>query len=323
MSEEKRPNIADSLTPHSFYEAGSFLQSKEWADFQVKAGKKRLSFSVQGKEVYGFLYPLPFGLSYLYLPHVDIASDMLKEVMRVATEHKAMFIRLEPFSRVVETSGWKTVPTRTRQPQYTLCVPLKQEDEMLKGMHTKTRYNIGLAERKGVVVKKTKNVDIFWKLLVDTTKRDGFKTHEKTYYEHMLSLPSVEQYIAFVDTTPIASIITIRHNSTVTYLHGASLHEHRSVMAPYALQWQALKDAYENGVAWYDMWGVAPSVEVSSPHAETFHTYTWSTSHSFHGITRFKAGFGGVSVVHPEAIEIPLKPFWYTLYRLRQRLIRF
>lgn len=321
MLNEKYPTIGQFSPLQLMQTEGSFLQSKAWANFQSSVGKKVVTIPTSKGDIYGFVHALPFGLSYLYIPHVDCTSDLLEKILTSARTVNAMFVRLEPLSQPVTDSQYTVIPTFSRQPAYSLCIALQPEEDMLQGMHSKTRYNIGLSERKGVVVKEEKDAGIFWNLLRETTARDGFRAHEKVYYENMLRVPTVRQYIAFANSTPVASIVTITHGHTTTYLHGASLHEYRNVMAPYALQWQAMKDAFHDGGRSYDMWGVAPTAEAHSPHAETFHTYTWNTSHSFHGITRFKAGFGGVPIVHPQAVEISLRPLLYHLYRIRQRLI--
>ncbi len=321
MSEENGPISALFPPTLPLFEDGSFLQSPEWADFQRSVGRKVIAVPSTKRSLHAFKNELPLGLSYLYVPQADVSETALKELIKAGEEEKALFLRIEPWNQPLTCSGYTFVRTASRQPQYSLCVPVKKEEEMLRAMHTKTRYNIGLSERKEVQVKKIKDVDIFWRLLQDTTKRDGFRAHGKEYYEKMVTIPVVEQYVAFASGVPVASIITIRHGATVVYLHGASLHEYRNLMAPYALQWAALKDAFSSGALWYDMWGVAPPAESHNAHAETFHTYTWDTRHSFHGITRFKAGFGGIPVTHPSAVEIPLRPWLYKLYRIRQCFI--
>ncbi len=319
MHHEKHVQNGPISPLSSISQEGSFLQSKTWADFQQAAGHSSLEVSSTRGSVYAYRYVLSFGMSYLYVPHGEVSESVLEGLIKEGKRVGDMFLRIEPLSEPVPTSGGSLVPVASRQPQYSLIVPITKEEDMLRQMHSKTRYNIGLSERKEVVVKKEKNIDVFWSLLSETTKRDGFRSHDKIYYKNMLDMPSVEQYVAYTSHTPIASIITIRFGSVVTYLHGASLHEYRNLMAPYALQWTALKEAYASGALWYDMWGVAPPAPLHSAHAETFHAYTWDTRHSFHGITRFKAGFGGVAVEHPSTAELPLRPWLYRLYRLRKR----
>jgi len=184
-------------------------------------------------------------------------------------------------------------------------------------MHSKTRYNIRLAEKKGVEIREGKNIEWFWKLNEQTTKRDGFKSHGKVYYEKMLEMPISHQLTAFFDGRPIASHIYIAWNGRCTYLHGASSNEYRNVMAPYLLQWESIKFAKKFGNTEYDFWGVAAPKE----HGKTFHIYSWDEQDSLSNVTRYKAGFGGEVISYPDAFEVVLKPVLYRLFRFVKKLL--
>lgn len=80
------------------------------------------------------------------------------------------------------------------------------------------------------------------------------------------------------------------------YLHGASGDEHRELMAPYALQWQAIKLAYDLGIQRYDLFGIS--------------------SQKWPGVTRFKQGFGGDIVHYPGTFDWPLSRGRYNIYNI-------
>jgi lipid II:glycine glycyltransferase (peptidoglycan interpeptide bridge formation enzyme) len=112
---------------------------------------------------------------------------------------------------------------------------------------------------------------------------------------------------------PVASNIMWSDGKTTTYVHGASDHHYRAYMAPYLLQWHEICAAKERGERWYDFWGVAPlraSIDQCSVAAdqeqEFWHVWQWPAADAWSGVTRFKAGFGGVYVRYGEAREIAI-----------------
>jgi len=188
-------------------------------------------------------------------------------------------------------------------------------------MHPKTRYNIHLATRKGVVVKEKKDIEIFWELNKKTTERDEFKSHDKKYYQKMLEQSFCHQLIAYHNDQPIASNILIVYNGTATYLHGASGNVSRNLMAPYLLQWEGIKLAKSLGCIKYDFWGISPQAKTGEP-STCFHNFCWMLNHRWTGVTRFKAGFGGEYVEYPQAFEIPLNKFKFKLYCLAKKILK-
>ncbi len=291
-------------------ETKEFLQSWEWGEFQERS----IRLSVDGTCVQGFVYELPFGQTFTYWPRLEI-RDWRLEIDLFLKKQGFLFARVEPKKQI---TNHQSLVTKCRQPQHTLILDLtKTEEALLNEMHSKTRYNIRLAEKKGVEIKEEKNVDWFWKLNEETTARDGFKSHGKTYYEKMLEMSIVHQLTAFFDGKPIASHIYIAWNGRCTYLHGASSNEYRNVMAPYLLQWESIKFAKKFGNTEYDFWGVAAPKEGG----KRFHTYSWDESDTLSNVTRYKAGFGGQVVSYPDAFEVSLKPVLYGLFRFMKKFL--
>ena len=181
----------------------------------------------------------------------------------------------------------------------------KGEEELLKSMHQKTRYNIRLADKKGVKIKfnkSDKDLDSFWQLLQETTNRDKFSAHSKSYYQEMLSLDNVYLALAEYEGEVLAANIIMPWGNTTTYLHGASSNKFRNVMAPYLLQWETIKKAKKEGFQYYDFWGIAPEGS--------------SKEKSWAGITRFKRGFGGKEIKYLGTYDFIVNSFWYRLYEL-------
>jgi lipid II:glycine glycyltransferase (peptidoglycan interpeptide bridge formation enzyme) len=179
-------------------------------------------------------------------------------------------------------------------------------------MKSKTRYNINLAQKKGVKITKGANcIDKFIDLVALTAKRKGIKFHPEDYYRKMIeSIPSdiLSLYCAEYQNKIIAANIVIFYGNTATYLHGATDDEYRNVMAPYLLQWQAIKDAKKRGFKKYDFGGV-----------KTLDNNSWS------GITKFKLGFSQTAkpIEFPGSYDIAINSFKYYIYRAIQKIKSF
>lgn len=278
----------------------NFLQSNEWAEFQKKLGRQiwRLDNTLAIK------YPLPFGQSYLYCPAGPVGDvEKLKEL---AKREKVVFLRVEPRTGKIDLTNF--IETTPVQPKQTLILDLsKSEKELLNSFHPKTRYNIRLAEKKGVKVEIKKDATVFWRLIEQTAKRDNFSSHSKDYYSKLIESDFVKIFAAEYQGKILAANLVVFFGDTATYLHGASADEDRNLMAPHLLQWSAIKEAKKSGCDYYDFWGVAP---------------TNQPDHSWAGITRFKEGFGGQRIDYAGTWDLPIKRGWYMLYGTIKRMRR-
>lgn len=198
------------------------------------------------------------------------------------------------------------------QPPDTTQVDLtKSEEEILAAMKNKWRYNIKLAQKKGVVVEKTSGnalnlsdfVDIFYDLYKVTSARDGIAMHAKAYYKDLLELsaqeaqkncdvPQVSLYVAKHEGDNLGAIMTLFSKTEAVYLYGCSSNEKRNLMPNFLLQWTAMQDAKAYGSKYYDMYGMPP---------------TDDPGHPMHGLYLFKTGFGGRNVHRAGTWDVPLK----------------
>ncbi|MEK7105478.1 MAG: peptidoglycan bridge formation glycyltransferase FemA/FemB family protein [Patescibacteria group bacterium] len=290
--------------------SGSFLQSWGWGEFQKSLGR-----AVNRKEGDGWVAamrqsPIGLGLNYWYGARAPIGGIDLETLKKDFP--RATFLRFDFPDSVPEN----LVPApHDVQPRTTIIVDLKKfEEELLKEMHPKTRYNIRVAERSGVTVKLggEELFEDFWKLLQHTTERNEFRPHPKEYYRKMIADhqdPELKIFLAaaMVDGVPVAMAIMCDFGGTRTYLHGALDYALRDRMAPFALHWELMKEAKELGITVYDFWGIAPTDDPKERLA---------------GVTRFKRGWGGEVVRYPQTRDFILQPFAYRLYRLIHRLRR-
>ena len=301
-----------------------FLQSWEWGEFQERTGKKviRLGFEDSGKLFFAITLiknNLFLGLNYFYLPRTEIKSlsseqlkFIFKEIKKIANKEKVIFLRFEPDIQLkIKNEKLKIKKTIDVQPSRTLILNIaKLEDEILKNMHKKTRYNIRLAEKKGVVVREARedDFDAWWKIMKETKERDSFKLHSKEYYQAMLQLKiqnskfKILLYIAEFQEKIIAGNIVAVFGDMATYVHGASSNQYRNVMAPYLLQWEIIKFAKEQGYKYYDFYGI--------------------DERKWPGVTRFKNGFSGEEIIYPGTFDLIYDKFKYDLYKILRKVRR-
>lgn len=212
----------------------------------------------------------------------------------------------------------------------TVLIDLKpSEEELLARMKQKTRYNIRLAEKKGVALRvgTQGDFDMLYKMYAETSVRDGFVIRDEGYYKTVWQmftantqfpistdreaspwdqlpitdsqLPFTEPLIAEINNEPVASIFVFYFARRAYYVYGMSRAIHREKMPTYLLQWEAMKHAKAKGCTVYDLWG-APDV--------------FDESDSMWGVYRFKEGLGGKVLRTLGAWDFAPNPFWYKLY---------
>lgn len=272
----------------------NFLQSDAWVEFQKSLGRK--VFDIAGAKV--IQHDLPFGKNYLYIPYgPEVASyQFAGELKQLAQQEGSIFVKAEPMhddiAQELVKIGFRR-SAKTIQPHKTIVLDLtKSEDELLSAMHHKTRYNINLAERKGIVVREGGSIDDFWRLMQKTSKRDQFSSYPKSYYEKLLKFTTLTT--AYHDDIPVASAMILMHEKNAYYLHGASDHAFRHLMAPYALHWHIALNLKRLNFKLYDLWGI--------------------DAQRWPGVTRFKLGWGGRTVEYPGAFDLTTNSFWKTAY---------
>ena len=184
---------------------------------------------------------------------------------------------------------------------------LPDEDQLLTRMKQKTRYNIRLAGRKGVTVRKgnTGDLDMLYRMYAETSLRDGFTIRGEDYYQSVWRTflaqeePTCLPLIAEVEDEPVAALMLFHFAGRAYYMHGMSRAVHRNKMPTYLLQWEAIKYAKFVGCTVYDLWG-APEV--------------FDESDSMWGVFRFKQGLAGNVFRTIGAYDLPIRPLYYKIY---------
>ncbi len=206
------------------------------------------------------------------------------------------------------------------QPPDTVLIPIDKsrfsEEDILSSMKSKTRYNIRLAGKKGVEVRRIERTDYtvppelhqWYELYRITEQRNNIALHSRRYYARLFELTKSADcflYMAYHQEDLLAGIIVVSRASKSWYLYGASSNVKRNLMPSYALQWRAILDLREKGCTLYDMFGIPPYAE---------------KGHPMFGLYQFKTGFAGRIIHTPGAWDRPLMPILYSMYRMAEAL---
>ena len=325
-----------------------FLQSRFWADFKSLSAwtYSRYDVSVDEPGLAPFalsvlVRSLGLGLTFAYVPHGPdtpigeggrtalLAS--LAEALRVDLPRSCVFVRFDPGWYETEPPEPEPVPVRpvlgpplhkasdVQPPDSVVLAMDRTDDELLAGMKPKWRYNVKLAEKKGVTVaaEGLAGLSDFYAMYETTAARDKIAIHPRSYYERLLSLepanaaearPDLRLWVARYEGKALAAIITVFYNDEATYLYGASSDAQRNLMPAYALQWAAMRAARDAGCSTYDLYGIPP---VDDP------------DHPMSGLYRFKTGFGGQIRHYAGAWDYVLRPLPHFAFRLLERLRLF
>ncbi|MBI4215361.1 MAG: peptidoglycan bridge formation glycyltransferase FemA/FemB family protein [Parcubacteria group bacterium] len=315
---------------------GGLLQSWNWGEFKQRLGVEVKRAGVLAEDgrlllaasLFKQKFALIFQIFYISRGPVldlslwrdegrrdEVLRFFFKEIKKMAESEKLFFLRMDP--------GWPSslVPKeyladfgflRTRraiQPIHTLRADLRySKEELLSSMKPKTRYNIHLAEKKGLQVRESRSVrdaDIFMNLLSKTAGRHSFKSYSKKYFLNLMEVFGGSLLIASYQGAEVAANWMIVFGKTAYYLYGASDYGYRNVMAPYLLHWEAMKRAKERGAEFYDFWGVAADSKEDAREDE------WE------GFSRLKRSFAPNQpiVEYAGTWELPYRKWLYHLLR--------
>lgn len=309
----------------------SLLQTKEWAEFKESQGWKAHTLEVANQPIFVLERELAFGKSMLYAPEaalVDVTKDQLLFLAQEAkkSSNSALFFRLElfellgesvdhPFTVLLTQAGFRKAFEET-QPEHRQWIDIGHDETViLAGMKEKGRYNVRLAERKGVTTRiatDTKDIEVFYNLFAETGKRNRFSIRSQTYFHSLCEMLFANQLgeivIAEHEGEPLVAFIITYYDGLASYLYGASSSNKRNLMAPYLAHFAAMKRAKERGCTVYDLLQIAPA---DAPE-----------NHPYGHLTYFKEQFGGQRVDLVGGWDYVYQPMFYQIFKAAERLRR-
>lgn len=254
-------------------------------------------------------------------PKVD--EVILSNIKEIAQKENAIFVKFEPdISKADNGMGFPSLVVSPKVAFYphTFKIDLtKSEEQLLESMHQKTRYNIKIANRHGVETKEVTNdkgFEIYLKLLLDTTKRQGFYLHTQKYHRDLwqilkkTGIPHI--MLAYYQGKVLSAFMLFKLKDQLFYPYGASLDIHREVMAPTLLMWESIKLGQKLKCKTFDMWGCLGPDAKEGENGFGFH--------------RFKQGFNGEPYEYVGTYDYIINQTLYKIYNLvdknRWRLLR-
>lgn len=331
-------------------------QSFEWGEFKQRTGADLIRLGKFNEEILSeafqlTLHHLPFGgFTVGYLPRITtLTPEVFETSIKIGLEKKCLFIKIEPLVLKSEAEKISSLEKAAAEfnvkfikaahilPPHTFYLDLtKPEDELLKSMHEKTRYNIHVSQKHNVKVRQgesNEDLAIFLNLQRQTAKRNNFEAHADSYFLTMCDslkdkdmffqliaeIDKPEGYVTPTDksvsslfykknTLPLSSIILLRFKDVLYYPYGGSSLSFREKMANHAIHWAAIQLGKELGCKTYDFWGCLG--ENPNPKDPWF------------GFHRFKQGFGGELVSFCDSYDLIFHPKMYSWFN-RSNNLRF
>lgn len=261
------------------------------------------------------LFPFKIG----YLPRsVFPSKEILEFIYDYGKRNNIIFIKIEPYVLKSDFSSFELGSNLNLKikkskhplfPSWTQILDItKNEEELLKNFHPKTRYNIKLAEKKGVSVKEMTNKEgfkIFTTLYFQTCKRQNYFGHDLKYHQivfNNLKEKIAHILIAFYKNEPLSAFQIWVFKDIAYYVYGGSSEKYRNFMAGNLLMWSAIKFAKKKGVKKFDMWGSLPP--------------QYPKNHPWAGFTRFKEGYRGKFIEMIGSFDLIINPVFYFFYNV-------
>lgn len=319
---------------------GGMLQSEGWRALLGREGYPTEHFEGDGLWANTVEYRLPLVGPYWYVPRGPVVErsesiatcesrlaegHVWRSILNRAKDRGARWVRVDPADdRALEMIREWSKPYEMRrsrhdmQPREILVLDISRSSEaILSEMKPKTRYNIRLAEKRGVSVSLDRGSDAlnaFLRLVGETSRRNGILPHREAHYRAFLEAFPVEQlelFVARYNEAAVAAIMVSFFGDTATYLHGGSAGNDRNSMASALIQFRAIEEAKRRGCRRYDLGGID----------------TLGMRPALGGVTRFKLGFAKSvkPILYPGSFDIVLVPsrfFGYTLLSVSKEIIR-
>lgn len=322
------PNLKDqfnSLATHP-------LQSWQWGQFRKKTNVEIIRLArvfgsqpVEAIQMSVHTIPhTPFTIGYIAKSGIPTKA-MFAKLIEIGSAKKCILIKLEPNVEKIHAEMPKTISYKNRLYEinssphplftnFTFILDLTQtEEELLKNLHPKTRYNIKVAQKHSVLIEEDnseKAFDTYISLTSETTKRQHFYAHDENYHRlmwqslypekiaHLLTASIVHNGRKQILTTWVVFLF----GGILYYPYGASTQTFKNTMASNLMMWEAIKFGKRMGAKQFDMWGsLGPNPDINDP---------------WYGFHRFKAGYGPLVVEFVGSFDLILSPSLYRLYNL-------
>jgi len=290
------------------------LQTQQWADFKTSYG----SDSIKAGNVFYTKHAIPFTKSfYAYCPRINPFEVDFEKLKKSLEKNNCIACHFDvpnivqgspeeiPAREVLELHCKKSSRDEFAKGNFILNLA-PDLDTIMGNMHPKQRYNIKLAEKKGVTVRKSdeKDLDVFFELYKDTAKRQGYFYRSKDYFEKMVNIFKKDNLVYFMimefEGEPLAAWMLFIYDNVLYYPYGGSSVSHRNLQPNSLVGWEAIKFGKKHHCEYFDMWGAAYDVN--------------DTEDPYYGFTDFKRKFGGTHVQYIDSYDLVINKISYQLF---------
>lgn len=313
---------------------GHFLQSWRWGEFKNMFGweAERVAMARPGGMALAqILFRSRAGISIGYIPRGPVVpendpeawSELWAKIDQVARRRRALTIIIEPNQelppQLITRPRLDSGPSPI-QPSRTVKIDLADDETILKQMHQKTRYNVRLAQRRGVTTNiaalSDTSIADFYRLMEETSSRNDFSIHSESYYRAFLRQFGSGAVLMFaeVDDQPVVGIVAAKFGSEAIYMYGASSTTNRAHGAGFLIQFEAMRWAREQGCRQYDLWGIPPT-DPPSTRVDDGDRIAGTSGSDWRGLYEFKTRFGGSIINYSEPLERRYHPVALSIAR--------
>ena len=320
----------------STHPKGHFMQSPQWAKLKNNWKYEVIIERNDSGEIIGsvafLIRKLPYTkFNIMYAPRGPVCDihdypllqKLIDDSKELGKKNNACVLMIDPdvlaseteYVSVLEKAGFKGKNGKNfegTQPRFVFRLDVKDKsiDDLMAAFHSKTRYNIRVAQKNGVEVKieGKESAKVFYEIMLETGMRDNFVTRPLSYFEDMLDClgDNARLYMAYYEGKPIAGTLATKYGNKVWYLYGASSNAYRNVMPNYLLQLEMIRWAVDSGCEIYDFRGVSGDLTPDNP---------------LYGLYKFKKGFSGELTEFIGEFELITKPFVYNSMQKARHLL--
>lgn len=311
------------------------LQSWEWGEFREESGLDlvRIGQFEEQKLINAFsisFHKVPkFDYTIAYIPKSILPNEEMFQALRdLGKVKKTIFFKLEPNVFEPEANERKEILEKARKimfdngcrygkalfTKYSFILDLsKSEEELMAQMKQKTRYNVKVAEKNGVVVTEDNSdealADYLRLTFEETTVRQGFYAHNREYHKRMFKKMHeagiAHLFKAVYNGETLVTWIVFTFGDVLYYPYGASSSKFRNLMASNLMMWEVIKYGKKMGLKYFDMWGSL------GPEA--------SKRDSWYGFHKFKEGYSPTLCEFAGTFDLVLDEGKYNLYQKAEK----
>ncbi len=321
---------------------GSHVQTSIWGQLKATEGWAPVRVVVRtGSGIIAgaqlLIRRLPLRNAVAYVPKGPIlarfdnaAAQLLLEGLRdVASRHGVRHLSVQPAD-----NGEEVVPLLTAagyRPSDTFVAPVatvhidlsREHDEILAAMRKNHRRYVRHGLREGVVGRLGTEADLedFYRLVVATSKRQGFAPHPFEHFVNLWSLfhhrGQLQLFMVEYRGQPVSGQLALAFGDVVTAKNSGWSGEHADLGPNHVMEWTTIQWAKQNGYRCYDLEGIDVRAAELRLAGEPL-SDKLRKSHSF-----YKLGFGGEVLMFPKAHVLIPNPllrwgFWTVYPRLSQ-----